>query len=459
MKNLKEQLYNYQEKPPANSWNSIVSHLDNKPIQAFNYWKGAAVTLLLLNLLWITKYVSDSTTEQDSSGKNNTTILKNKNTETEIENNTTSPYEKTTNLEKVDGFNSRIIKSGTTANEKNNSEIVPKYIIQSKSRKQDFSEAYYLNKIKEIENQLRILKNEKNNTFGFSQNNTLSTDNEISSNNLHPIDYQFNNEKYDTTIEPFAINLPEIELNKKEEIEISTPKKWSVSAFYSPTNINTNSRRSAFLPEINSSKSEFANTNNFGVKTSYRLNNKLFLRTGFEYLSFEQQTSDIGMTMISQENTGNVKSNITYNGIMQLKNASQLNSNIDLSSAKFRPIDALGVLNQQISYSIIPIELGLKIINRNKFNTNVIVGGSMFFLTQNKILFKNDYFNQDIGSANNLNKLSYSAQLGLDFNYLLYKNLELSVQPTFRYFINTFSTNLDTKPYTLGVNAGINFKF
>ena len=66
---------------------------------------------------------------------------------------------------------------------------------------------------------------------------------------------------------------------------------------------------------------------------------------------------------------------------------------------------------------------------------------------------------QDLGTATNLNDLSFSANAGLKIDYEVSKKMKLNVEPTFKYMIKPMNKVNDTKPYIIGVSTGVAFSF
>ena len=65
-----------------------------------------------------------------------------------------------------------------------------------------------------------------------------------------------------------------------------------------------------------------------------------------------------------------------------------------------------------------------------------------------------------LGEATNVNKTSFSANFGVGMNYNITKKINLNIEPTFKYQLNTFdNTSGDVKPYFIGIYSGIKYKF
>jgi len=99
----------------------------------------------------------------------------------------------------------------------------------------------------------------------------------------------------------------------------------------------------------------------------------------------------------------------------------------------------------------IPVELTYKIID-SKFGLNLIGGFSTLLLNENVVSVSSPTYTIVLGEANNLNKIHYSSNIGLGFKYSIFKSVNLTFDPVFKYQLNTFSTNSGNfKPYFLVV--------
>jgi hypothetical protein len=65
-----------------------------------------------------------------------------------------------------------------------------------------------------------------------------------------------------------------------------------------------------------------------------------------------------------------------------------------------------------------------------------------------------------LGKATNLNNTSFSANFGLGFDFRMSDNINLILEPLFKYQLNTFTNTAGNfKPYVFGVYSGLSFKF
>ena len=116
-------------------------------------------------------------------------------------------------------------------------------------------------------------------------------------------------------------------------------------------------------------------------------------------------------------------------------------------------------IDQEFSYIEVPVELEYKLSDR-KLSMSVIGGFSTLFLDENKVYTTLQGEQRLLGEATNLNETSFSANLGLGFDYKISKQIDLNLDPIFKYQINTFSdTSGDFNPYTIGFYTGFRFRF
>ena len=114
---------------------------------------------------------------------------------------------------------------------------------------------------------------------------------------------------------------------------------------------------------------------------------------------------------------------------------------------------------QQMGYVEVPVELSYALVNK-KFGVNVIGGFSSLFLVDNAVSLESQGFVTEMGEANNVNDINFSANAGIGLDYQFSPKIRFSLEPVFKYQLNTFSdTAGDFRPYTIGVYSGVNFRF
>lgn len=153
--------------------------------------------------------------------------------------------------------------------------------------------------------------------------------------------------------------------------------------------------------------------------------------------------------------------NISFNGSDNFLYVSNSDQSFieDLGLTSFGTISE-GTIEQDINYMEFPVELKYRLFMLGKFRTSLISGFSTLFLTDNSITTRTANFSREIGEANNLNKLNFSANLGLDVEFNINKKVRFNINPMFKSQLNTFSDNpTNFRPYLIGVYSGLRYNF
>ncbi|MFC2129547.1 outer membrane beta-barrel protein [Bacteroidota bacterium] len=115
---------------------------------------------------------------------------------------------------------------------------------------------------------------------------------------------------------------------------------------------------------------------------------------------------------------------------------------------------------QSLGYLEIPFNVKYKVLDRNL--KVLLVGGlSTNLLIGNHVLANTDNGKIDYGSVQDIRTVNYSGNAGLGFIYEFPGNISLSLEPRFKYYLNSVnSTYLPvTRPYALGIYTGVNYTF
>ncbi len=178
--------------------------------------------------------------------------------------------------------------------------------------------------------------------------------------------------------------------------------------------------------------------------------------------SFDAPTGpeSVGNRVMAVTNTvGNIVSNsgeIYVNNY--LLNATKENQNID--AAFMESVNADQGIQQHLDYLEIPLNLRYNLLDGN-FKIQLLGGMSTNLLVNNYITMESDGLSKEIGYLSNVRKVNYSGNAGLGFVYHFLDQLSLSVEPRFRYYLNSVNdaTLPSTRPYTFGIYTGINYFF
>jgi hypothetical protein len=273
---------------------------------------------------------------------------------------------------------------------------------------------------------------------------------------IYPSSAEKDSSKKDQSIEEAIAEANPI--TKKEE-ELN---RWSISPNVAPVYFNSLSKGSAIGQQFNANNTASDISMSYGVQGSYTINKRLKVRAGINRVNSNRATEDVlalsGSGALARGATpqiGNITLNSTSESITLLSTA-----NISRASSP-QSINTLptGNLEQRFGFIEVPLELEYRVVDK-RLGVSLIGGFSTFFLNENDIFSDIDGTSTLIGESNNLNGTSYSANFGIGVNYNLSKQINLNLEPKFKYLINTFNnTSRAFQPFFIGVYTGLSFKF
>lgn len=259
------------------------------------------------------------------------------------------------------------------------------------------------------------------------------------------------------TIEEAIAKAQDENTDEKEKLV----NRWQVYASIAPVYYNTLGDGSHLHEQfVHNPKSGEFNTS-YGVNVGYKLSDKLAVRTGLNSLNLSYDTANV----ILYESVG------TANPEAQLRNidfANNMNNNISAISADNLVVQQINsdldpsfnaAISQRISYYEVPLELEYNLVKR-KFGVQLIGGFSTFFLDGNEVYTEFENRKNYIGEANNINNVSFSANLGFGLDYHFSPKFRFNLEPTFKYQLNAYSeTSGNFRPYIIGVYTGFSYRF
>lgn len=246
--------------------------------------------------------------------------------------------------------------------------------------------------------------------------------------------------------------------NKKKPIHKKKVEfdRFYVAGFISPMALNTFVGNSMLADQMSQYKTENNVLLAYGMKGGYAISPRVKLRTGVSVIGFEQITKDVPLSYQiegSENVASHLSNNIKYHGNLRIQpHISAVNQDLTNTTGS-------GDIQQQSQYIEIPIEAEVALFKTNSIGISATGGGSTWLLSKNKIIAHTDDFTQELGKAKNLNNTSFSANAGLKFDMNLTDNIQLNVEPTFKYLINPVNDIKNYNPYTVGVNAGVSVSF
>lgn len=262
------------------------------------------------------------------------------------------------------------------------------------------------------------------------------------------------------TIEEAIAELEEEQDEEEDKGEEVVLNKWKIAPNIAPVYYNTLSSGSPIDSELSGNKKKGKINMSYGVGVGYVISKKLTLRTGVSKVSLGFDTEDVAVST-NPETVGSGRSMRNINlspAVVSLNITSSENLSLAQIPSSFSSLYDSS-LSQRFGYLEVPLELSYKISDK-KMKIDIIAGMSTFFLNENDIYTTTNGIETHIGEANNLNKMSYSTNIGLGFNYNISKAFNFNFEPTFKYQLNAFSNDSGNfKPYILGVYTGFSFKF
>jgi hypothetical protein len=252
--------------------------------------------------------------------------------------------------------------------------------------------------------------------------------------------------------------------DKKQDV---TGNRWSAGPNIAPVYFNGHGKgspvNSIFTPNSKSGNINFS----YGVSVAYTVSKKLTIRSGINKVDYGYDTEDVAFSSsINVMSTNGQLASIDYAPTSETltvsskkvasENFSTANSALDVT-AKSATRD--GYMSQQFGYLELPVEVNYALIDK-KFGVNIIGGVSSLFLIENAVSLTAEELTTEIGKANNINDLNFSANMGIGFNYKFSPKVQFNLEPIFKYQLNTFSEVDGTfLPYSIGVYSGLSFKF
>lgn len=217
-----------------------------------------------------------------------------------------------------------------------------------------------------------------------------------------------------------------------------------------------------------------------GVNVNYSPSSRWNIQSGLYYSETGQVVENINLaqTPYSVYSTGGVNEysvNTSAGNIIISESTEALVENAENSGYDRAPIFAHDNSNnlvdeknanttntefiQKFEYYEVPLIVSYKIIDR-KVNVNLSGGVSANFLAGNNNFLQEDNGKTKIESEiEGLKSTSYSSIIGFGVEYPIVSNISFSLNPTFRYSLNTINTNGNTYPYSFGVFTGLKYSF
>ncbi len=247
--------------------------------------------------------------------------------------------------------------------------------------------------------------------------------------------------------------------DKTDEKEKKPINRWQVNPNIAPVYFNSLGKGSSIDGQFNNNPKSGNINMSYGVSASYALTNKLSVRSGVNLLKISYDTENI-LALQSLSSNASAQ-NFRYIKLNSVSNVMFLSANnVSLVHVPNELASNLKAqLNQELGFVEVPLELKYNFIDK-KFGINLISGISFLFLSDNNVYSVVNDNKTLVGEATNINSTSFSANFGLGLDYNISKNINLNLDPMFKYQMNTFTdTSGNFKPYIIGIYSGVNIKF
>ena len=248
-----------------------------------------------------------------------------------------------------------------------------------------------------------------------------------------------------------AIDSIKFEKDKRKRWNVIPVLGVSNSGRFSKNTTTLGSLRAVTYPEkyFDDNQSSGLISNILGFNVVFRATNRISIQTGIISKELRFITEGLFLTeFIPDVNP----TNIVYNPGVEVRftNTPEIGGVYSESSS----------LTQTIVYMEMPFELKYRMFGSLKLNTNFVGGFSFLYLNKNEIQAKTNLLSRSIGKADNILTTSISVNLGLDIEYHLSKRFVFNSAFMFKKHFNTYlNYGNEAAPYTIGMHAGIGYKF
>ncbi len=474
---FKESFQDFQEVPDEKVWNSIEASLDKKKQKkrAIPIWwgLGGAAAALAILLLAINPFAEEPKEEQIITDRENIAVP---NQSDSTEKNAEDFNDPSNISEKEEGLvntpesdqpleqknnqalsnNTEVAENDASSNSKMNGLATNKS--STKNNNLARSETILSEKEDDLKNKEAIAINDNERKPVHEQPIT-----EVAENN----DEVAQSEEEKNEAEKKSI-YDAIEEQKEIEEAVAENKtgKWSVGPSLAPVYFDAAGDGSPVGADFSSNSKSGKFNLSYGLTVAYEVGKKLKIRSGVHRVNYGYNTNDVVFSSTLRAASANKIANIDYNPnsesivVQSSESAKNAAPSVGSKEVLFNEAPSLdGKMVQQLGYIEVPLEVNYAVLDK-KFGVDLIGGVSSLFLVDNSVLLESNELVTEMGEANNINALNFSANVGMGLNYRFTPKVRFNIEPVFKYQLNTFSNvSGDFKPYSIGVYSGISFKF
>ncbi len=249
---------------------------------------------------------------------------------------------------------------------------------------------------------------------------------------------------------------------QKLSTKSTNQSQFAITAFYSPdivfhhfeNKVPGNANINNF--DVPESKSHAVT---FGALIDYSIGKHWGLQSGITLARSEFELEyEIPETLYAQQDNS---------GSIQYKLASPLGDAFVKPSFSNNPNIGDSIFSKSTKYNLqyLGIPLAVKyVMNKGKFTFNVLAGVSANFLTRGRLITElesgNNNETETVDKISGLKPFYFGGLAGIGLDYNMYKNLDISFSPAFRFALNPINTNvsLASFPNSAGAVLGLKMK-
>lgn len=233
-------------------------------------------------------------------------------------------------------------------------------------------------------------------------------------------------------------------------------KKWSITTLAAPVILNSFNNSSSLDPMMDNLTKQSKVSTSYGIQVAYSFSDRFSLQSGIHMVDFAYMTNDIPLYQ-----NGIIASiaNVDYD--VKPETSDMTMSAAPQQEGVVRQADLVenGNLTQVFGYIEIPLEAKYQLTGENNLGINLIGGFSTLLLNKNELLVETSNFSDKLGEASNLNSVNFSGNLGVEFEYKVYKNVNFNLVPMFKVQTQTIQNKNTFRPYSVGIYSGLNLRF
>lgn len=210
-----------------------------------------------------------------------------------------------------------------------------------------------------------------------------------------------------------------------------------------------------------------------GIHVRYKPSSRFALETGLYYNKTGINIGTSGIQLINtpmdmvygqgpegievQSTSNSIGNIVTHSGDVYVNGSKESVPGLD-AIASADPRYAESGITQHLEYLELPMNLRYTMVDR-KLELQLIGGVSTNFLVNNYVSAEGQ--SSEIGYLTNIRTVNYAGNAGLGMIYHFADRISLSMEPRFRYFLNSVndSTLPVTRPWSMGLYTGINIRF